>query len=520
VLFNSFSFIFAFLPLTLILFFILGKKNNYLAASGLAFASIIFYGYWNPTHVLILLASISFNFLVGTRIATRINLNQLKFAKIWLIFGIISNFLLLGYYKYTGFIFSNLNYLEIGHWHIVDIALPLGISFFTFTQIAFLVDAYKGYVQEYRPMHYLLFVTYFPHLLAGPVLHHKEMMPQFNTTKTYQLSYQNISVGLTLFFIGLFKKVILADGIATYVYAPFIATEQGELLPLLDAWGGALSYSLQLYFDFSAYSDMAVGLSLLFGVKLPLNFNSPYKATSIIDFWRRWHMTLSRFLRDYLYFPLGGNRLGHYRRYTNLIITMLLGGLWHGASWTFVIWGGLHGIFLLINHAWRENLMANKIKSYFPQSLRYLCALWLTFSMIVIVWVFFRASDLQSALTMLKGMSGLNGVVMPYKWLNKLGAIGTWLDARGVEFRYSPTFAGTEELVKIILGLLIVWCLPNSQQIMARVRPALNMVEISKEDQRYWHWQPSKIWLLISIIMTTVALLSLTEVSEFIYFQF
>ena len=518
-LFNSYPFIFCFLPVTLVCFFLIARKSHHLASAWLTLASFAFYGWWNPNFVALLLLSIVFNFTVGMRIAN-LQANAINAAKRWLVFGVTIDLALLGYYKYTGFLIANWNALTSDQTLSPNIALPLGISFFTFTQIAFLADAYQGLVRERRPIHYALFVTWFPHLLAGPVLHHKEMMPQFGKTKTYQLDWQNLAVGFTMFFFGLFKKVGIADGIAKYVHAPFEAAATGEMVPLLDAWGGALAYTFQLYFDFSGYSDMAIGLSLLFGVKLPLNFNSPYKAASIIDFWRHWHMTLSRFLRDYLYIPLGGNRHGNGRRYFNLTITMLLGGLWHGANWTFVIWGGLHGICLLINHAWRSCSVRGQLAKIVPRSISYVTSLFLTFGIVVIGWVFFRADNLTAARVMLEGMAGLHGIVMPYDWQDSFGSIGEWLSLQGVEFRHSETFGGNRQMHRIMLCLFIVWIAPNTQQIMGRFQPALGMPAVSPSVKHWWLWQPTTAWASVMILIATLSILWLTEVSEFIYFQF
>lgn len=358
-LFNSYTFLFLFLPVTLLVFFRLGKYSHPLAGLWLFVASLFFYAWWNPAYVGLLLASIAFNYAVGRALVKEQSSGRAKVKKSVLIFGLVTDLGLLAYFKYANFFVSSTDALLGQGWQLDPIILPLGISFFTFTQIAFLVDAYRGEIKEANFIHYGLFVTYFPHLIAGPVLHHKEMMPQFARATTYRLHWENFALGFTLFSIGLFKKVVLADGIAPFANALYSAASHGTVLTFLEAWAGALAYTFQLYFDFSGYTDMALGISCLFGVRLPVNFNSPYKAVNIIDFWRRWHMTLSRFLRDYLYFPLGGNRKGPVRRYMNLIATMLLGGLWHGAGWTFVLWGGLHGLYLVINHAWhglRETL--------------------------------------------------------------------------------------------------------------------------------------------------------------------
>ena len=342
-LFNSNTFLFLFLPVVLAGFFAIGRFHREAAALWLFAASVAFYGMWNAAYIALLIGSIVFNYTVGVNLSRLVADGRAARAR-WLIRGgVAGNLLLLGYYKYANFFVDSAAALTGADWQIATIVLPIGISFYTFTQIAFLVDCYRGEVRETNPIHYGLFVTYFPHLIAGPVLHHKEMMPQFAQAKTYRPDWECIAVGTTIFAIGLFKKVVIADGIGPFAAPIFNAAAAGQPLTMLEAWGGALAFSFQLYFDFSAYSDMAIGLSKLFGVRLPLNFDSPYKATSIIDFWRRWHMTLSRFLRDYLYIPLGGSRCGTMRTYINLLATMVIGGLWHGAGWTFVVWGALHG---------------------------------------------------------------------------------------------------------------------------------------------------------------------------------
>ena len=517
-LFNSYLFIFLFLPIVLAVFYLIGRQSGYFASLWLTLASLFFYGWWNPEYVLLLIASIVFNFTIGFNIAKH-NDQGKKGSTYWLIFGILSNLLLLAYYKYTGFILTNYSELFNKTIEISDILLPLGISFFTFTQIAFLVDVSKGSVQSYKLSHYFLFVTYFPHLLAGPFLHHKEMMPQFSLPTRYKINERNLVIGLTVFFMGLFKKVVLADNVAHYVSAPFDLSAKGVAIPLFDAWGGALAYSFQLYFDFSGYSDMAIGISLLFGIKLPLNFNSPYKATSMIDFWRRWHMTLSRFLRDYLYIPLGGSRRGRFRHSLNLFITMLLGGLWHGAGWGFIIWGGLHGLYLLINHGWRGSTIRSIVTYNCPLFFRKTGALLLTFTATTVAWVFFRAENLTSATGLIEGMIGQHGVVLPYKYLNKLGNAGDYLVVQGVQFRDTASFAGNEECFWIVICFVIIWGMPNTQQILAKFTPALNMVETSTVNH-WWQWTLTRTWLVMGIMTATLSILSLSQVSEFIYFQF
>lgn len=521
-LFNSYEFIFLFLPLTFFGFFALARWNHRAAAAWLVAASFFFYGWWNPRYVLLLAASILFNFGAGTSIQRLLRQDKPRTAKLALALGVTANLLLLAYYKYANFFATNVNAAFGTHWMIGAIVLPLGISFFTFTQIAFLADAAQGKVREYNLVHYALFVTYFPHLIAGPVLHHAEMMPQFGRRETYRMGWENLAVGLTIFFIGLFKKTVLADGIAPHARTVFDAAAAGTPLPLLDAWSGVLAYTLQLYFDFSGYSDMAIGLSRLFGVVLPLNFSSPYKAANIIDFWRRWHMTLSRFLRDYLYISLGGNRKGVARRYVNLLVTMLLGGLWHGANWTFVIWGGLHGLYLMVNHGWHALRRRLGWTPRHPRS-RYgrIAAAALTFIAVVVAWVFFRASSLDAALIMLKGMAGAHGIELPFEWLGRWGRVGEWLSQHGVRFKDTPTSAGAPVLRWIAGGLAFVWLLPNTQQLMERFNPALDYRADPEARPSALRWKPTPAWTAFGVLVAFFALLYMaTELSEFIYFQF
>lgn len=505
-LFNSHLFLFAFLPCTLIVFFLLGKRRE-MAAGWLAFSSIVFYGYWNVAYVPLLLLSILANYAFGAMIG--------RGRKKLLVWGLAFNLGLLGYYKYAHFFLSNLDQLAGLDWQIGKIVLPLGISFFTFTQIAYLLDVYREEAKEYRFVHYLLFVTYFPHLIAGPILHHKEMMPQFERKSTFEPRFDNFSVGLTIFFVGLFKKVMLADGISGYVAPVFGAHASGIEPSFVDAWCGALAYTCQLYFDFSAYSDMAVGISRLFGITLPVNFYSPYQAVNVIEFWRRWHMTLSRFLRDYLYIPLGGNRKGKARRYLNLMATMLLGGLWHGAGWTFVIWGGLHGIYLAINHGWHALKGSLGIPDmgiagrFFGRAA--------TFLSIVAAWVFFRADDLDSAFSVLRGMMGLNGVIIPDFWLPKWGRPGAWLASHGMHFGTTATPVTGGEVNWIWILLALAWFAPNIYRIMRNFEPALNLPE---EKPARLAWKPNWAWAVPVAALGFFSIINMNKESAFLYFQF
>ncbi|MES2878575.1 MAG: MBOAT family protein [Pseudomonadota bacterium] len=516
-LFNSAEFLFLFLPVLLIIFFQLGRYSHRLAATWLTAGSLFFYAWWNPAYVGLLLASIVFNYMVGYALARGHDVGSSRRKRL-LVLGVSGDLLLLGYYKYANFFIDSLNGTVGTSYSLASIILPLGISFFTFTQIAFLVDAARGHAKEIDFIHYSLFVTYFPHLIAGPVLHHKEMMPQFKQATTYRFNTEFLTVGMTIFALGLFKKVVLADGVAPYASPVFMAADQGELLGFFQAWGGALAYTLQLYFDFSGYSDMAIGLSYLIGVRLPLNFNSPYKAVNITEFWRRWHMTLSRFLRDYLYIPLGGNKNGPARRYINLIATMLLGGLWHGAGWTFVVWGGLHGLYLVIHHAWqgwRARLGHDVSRASRPGRV---FGVMLTFLAVVVGWVFFRATTLDAALAILGAMAGRNGVSLPDVLALHGGPFTAWLAGKGVIFTPGAGRVFIMTFIWIAALLPIVFLAPNTQQIMSGFKPALDQ-GIDRYRTR-WVWVANRPWGVIMAFVLACGLLSMARPSEFLYFQF
>lgn len=508
-LFNSYIFIFAFLPLTLLGFFLLGHAGRLqLASAWLVLMSLVFYGWWNPVYLGLIAASMVFNYQVGVALGRRAGGGAS--ARRLLALGVAADLSLLGYYKYANFFVDNWNALGGSPIGLGEIVLPLGISFFTFTQIAYLVDAYRGEAREYNPLHYALFVTYYPHLIAGPVLHHSEMMPQFGKSSIYRFNVEHFTAGCVYFLMGLFKKVVIADSISAFASPVFGAAAAGATLSAADAWGGALAYTFQLYFDFSGYSDMAVGLAMMMGVRLPLNFNSPYKATNISDFWRRWHMTLSRFLRDYLYISLGGNRRGPARRYVNLFLTMLLGGLWHGAGWTFVIWGALHGFYLIVNHAWQALARGRGEGGILARAASWL----LTFLAVVIGWVFFRAEDVPSALRILDAMLHGSWQLSPFL-ADVLSAadIARWLDLIGVH----PTPLSLLVVIEFVL-LTVVVGLPNIQQLMSREYAGLEPgAEIAPSSLR---WVRNHAWLGVTTIAAAWALLGLSGVSEFLYFQF
>jgi D-alanyl-lipoteichoic acid acyltransferase DltB (MBOAT superfamily) len=407
---------------------------------------------------------------------------------------------------------------------IGTIILPLGISFITFQKIAFLVDVYRAGDKGYGIVKFGLFVTFFPQLIAGPIVHHAEFIPQIKDDVRGRLDPLNLTIGLTIFIIGLLKKIVIADTMASYSTPAFTAAEHGVTLTFIEAWGAALGYTLQLYFDFFGYTDMAIGLARMFGFRLPLNFFSPYKAGSIIEFWRRWHMTLSRFLRDYLYVVLGGNRKGHARRFVNLFLTMLIGGIWHGAGWTFVVWGALHGVYLTINHAWRAVTKAAGIE------LRgyawHVVAHALTFTSVVVAWVFFRAASVDVAIKMLRSMAGANGFALPVEMrsfgvrtlLKKLEALGVSVPAQHLNY-----FWGWRQVAIIAALLLIVWIAPNTTEIMARFRPGLiphGWRTTAGTRLSRLQWRPQAAHAIPVGMMLLLALLLLHRPTEFIYFQF
>jgi alginate O-acetyltransferase complex protein AlgI len=477
-LFNSYSFIFLFLPVVLAGYFALGRGSNLAPVVWLALASLAFYSLGNWQYVALLLASIAFNYGVGYLLIVRDFRARARFAV--LTAGVAGDLLVLGIFKYAGFLAANFNAL-FSTGFVVHILLPVGISFYTFTQIAFLVDAYRGRVARYALSHYALFVTYFPHLIAGPILHHRDMIPQFERAEAKRADPHLILCGLIIFAIGLFKKTCLADSIQ-----PLVGPVFGPGSPTFDqAWIGALAYTFQLYFDFSGYSDMAIGISLMFGIFLPLNFNSPYKATSIIDFWRRWHMTLSRFLRDYLYISLGGNRRGAVLRYVNLMITMLLGGLWHGAAWTFVVWGALHGAYLCINHAWNRFVpdIAPRLQPVAASA-----GAVLTFLAVVVAWVFFRADDMDSAIYVLVRMADPTRLALGRAEIANLGFIAFYA--------------------------ALAWFGPNTQTIMGYDHEKRTVG--ARLDQA--RLRPRFLYATSALL--AFGILGIQQHSEFIYFRF
>jgi D-alanyl-lipoteichoic acid acyltransferase DltB (MBOAT superfamily) len=499
-LFNSYEFIFLFLPVTIITYFWLNRMQWTIAAKRwLLICSLFFYSWWNVIYLPLLLGSIIINFAIGSALSSNREAGSTAVylpRKYILVFGIVSNLGLLGYFKYAGFLVSNINHIAGTQFVLLAITLPLGISFFTFTQITFLVDAYERKVQDYEFLNYALFVTFFPHLIAGPIIHHKEMMPQFSSSQTKVLNYKNLSLGIFLFFIGLFKKVGIADTLSLWANSGF---DSAVTLTFFESWITSLSFTFQIYFDFSGYTDMALGAALMFNIRLPVNFNSPYKVLNVQEFWRKWHITLSRFLRGYVYIPMGGNRLRECRTYQNLMLTFLIGGLWHGASWMFVIWGGLHGLALVTNRLWQKTgLRMHSAIAWF-----------ITFNFINVTWILFRAKDWKDALKVLKGLFGMSGIVLPQFLLGLKFLKLDELSRFGVKFggwiiNVDPGTGGGrnyDSIMMIALAFIICITMKNSNQLVQKFKPTL-------------------CYGIFTVLLMIYGTLSLSKLTQFLYFNF
>ena len=507
-LFSSYTFLFQFLPAVALAFAAARRHSPRAGILVLAGASLFFYGAWRPVYLLLLVASVAVNFSLGLLMEDPLRRRAAGML------GVALNLALLCYFKYTNFLFDSINALTGAPLPFFNIVLPLGISFFTFQQIAYLVDVMRGARVERDIVSYTLFVSFFPHLIAGPLVHHAEMIPQFKRGRTGR-SAVLAARGLAIFAAGLFKKVVIADNLAQFVSPVFAHLDAGGGVTTPWAWLATLAYALQIYFDFSGYSDMAIGLALLFGIRLPVNFRSPYKAASIIEFWRRWHITLSRFLRDYLYIPLGGNRLGEQRRYLNLMVTMLLGGLWHGAGFNFLVWGGLHGLYLCVNHLWqawrsaRPNVSATKgFAKGFTKGLATVFSWAIMFFAVVIGWVFFRARTAGGAWQMLGGLFGFEAGSSAYASPGILRLMDL------------PLLVGEERLLLIgggtvALALAIALGLPNVPQIFG-----YREYRRAPERASWLRWRPNGAWAFWSALALAISLFGMWQRLEFLYFQF
>ena len=535
-LFNSPFFLFVFLPIVIIGYYLLLKwKFNLPSLVWLVLASLFFYGWWNPLYLILICGSILFNYYVGVELGLK---TRKKLNTPLMFFGVGANVALLVYFKYTHFIVNNINQNFGSSYHFDTIILPLAISFFTFQQIAYLVDAYNGKTHEYKLLHYSLFVTFFPQLIAGPIVHHSEMLPQFSEKKNKGILSKDIAVGVTIFAIGLFKKVVLADGIAVYATPVFDAAEAGVALTIFEAWGGAFAYTCQLYFDFSGYSDMAVGLAAMFGIILPLNFRSPFRSHNIIIFWSRWHMTLSRFIQEYIYAPIAMPmvRFSIIRRYGGIakftlsvaiptLVAFFLAGIWHGAGWNFIIFGTLHGIYIVFNHAWRG------LRQHYGHNLNDQSAIGLvlgqllTFFAVVLSFVFFRAETFSGAQNMLIAMVGNHDTYLPnnfYTYFDQYFGLGSILNFAGLEFKGTARFFDLRMLLYIIGLMGIIIFIPNTMQFVGSNWRGHEKYGIAdpKGLLKWLTWRPTFAWALIIAFIFTLSLTSLSRVSEFLYFQF
>lgn len=542
-LFNSYQFVFCFLPIALAgfaWFGSLGKPKACLV--WLAAASVAFYAWWNPVNLLIIAPSVLANYILA-RALLRWGDDRPGWAQAALVLGILGNLAFLSYFKYKNFFLEISNDALGTDFVFTQIVLPLGISFITFQKIAFLVDVYTGRVRAFTFQSYSLFVFFFPQLIAGPIVHYREMMPQFDKS-TGRVSGQDIAVGLGLFSLGLFKKVILADGIAVHVSPIYATAASGQPVTLLYAWLATVGFTLQVYFDFSGYSEMALGAARLFGIRLPMNFNSPLRATSIIDFWGRWHVTLVRFLTDYVFNPMAfaitrarlskrksvlaghGSSVGAFFwvLIVPTMVTMLLSGLWHGAGYGYIVWGLLHGSYLVINHTWN---------TYRPQAWS-ACAMYsrvmapvglvLTFVGVVLAMAFFRAPTIGGGMNMAAGMFGFNGVSLPMAIGNQLAP---WLPSF-VALEWTSGKGFVQGVIWTVLLLAVAWCLPNTLEIFSRYAPALGFTgqggtAALRKLRRLGlslQWEPSVRWATAVAFFAAIGIIALGQPTEFLYWQF
>jgi alginate O-acetyltransferase complex protein AlgI len=505
-LFNSIEFIFVFLPAAVAIHFGLARWSIAAAVVGTTVSSLVFYMWWNPPYVALPIASIAANFWLARVMAA---VEKVP-ARHLLIAGIVANVLVLAYYKYADFLLAVVHGTKAAPPNV-----PLALSFTTFVQIAFLVDVYRRRI----PLdfaRYSLFVSFFPHLIAGPIVRWNNLGRQLNDVSRFRLDWNNIALGLTIFTFGLAKKVLIADRLSPHIAPVFDAAAMGEPVTAVAAWGAALAFTGQIYFDFSGYSDMAIGLGLLFNFRLPLNFAAPLRSTSLIDFWRRWHITLSQFLRDYIYGPLTFGRPATWWRATAVMLTMVLAGVWHGAGWTFVIWGAYHGALLLVNAAWQQAVPAWGQSTRAGQAMGWL----LTFTAFTVGAAFFRAADIDASRHLLTAMIGLGNAPVPESltlpW-------DRWAISRGY---FSEHFArywfGTTwsmvAMVWTIGALAIALLMPDTMEFVGYKEG---------EAQSDWRrnvgvlaWRPSLLAAGVVIILFFEVFSRLGEVSEFLYYQF
>ncbi|MGE5391488.1 MAG: MBOAT family O-acyltransferase [Deltaproteobacteria bacterium] len=479
--FNSYIFILAFLPFTLVGYYLLNRYGrNILAKVLLLVMSLVFCSYFNYKYLYIICASALINYVFSRLM---LDPERSEPQKKWLLFAVISlNLLMLFYFKYFNFFIENVNVLFQSSFELKNIILPLGISFLTFQQIAYAVDSYRGETADYRFLDYAVFVAFFPRLVAGPIVLHGEIIPQLNEAKNHSINYGNFSYGILMFAVGLAKKVFIADLFANAVGWGFGSVGS---LTALDAVIVMLSYTFQIYFDFSSYTDMALGIGLMFNIRLPINFNSPYKALSIQDFWKRWHLTLTRFLTKYLYLPLGGNRKGRGRTYVNIMIVFLVSGLWHGANWTFVLWGFMHGLASVLHRRFKAqwNQVHPVVQWFF------------TFLFVNIAWVFFRADSITQGFTLIKRMANLQAAGISPALLDcfDLPVI------TGLESLFKVSVNGLDALLFMAFAFVIVLCFKNLNEIK---------------------FKPTVFNAVCTVLLLVCSILSMSSISAFIYQKF
>jgi alginate O-acetyltransferase complex protein AlgI len=511
-LFNSSEFLFFFLPIVLLGFLALQKAGHKrLLMAWLTASSLFFYAWWNPSYLFLLIFSAIVNYNLGVRLSR----GSATDGKAWLFLGIALNLGLLGYFKYANFFLDNVNSLLHVGWNFEKIILPLAISFYTFQQITYLVDSRKNLTEAHGFLEYSLFVCFFPQLIAGPIVHHSDMLAQFHRLGTVGNTSRNLAIGLSILIIGLFKKVVLADTFAMFSTPIFTLAATGQPLYTLDALAGIFSYTFQLYFDFSGYSDMAIGLACMFGIKLPINFFSPYRAQNISDFWRMWHATLSRFLRDYVYMPLGGFVCSPNRQRFNLFATMFVGGIWHGAGWTFVCYGVCHGIYCIVHQLWR-------IKVSGPLGLvrnRYYAASAQLFTFLIVVFTLalFRADSIATTRHLLARVFVPGDLTFASQYLRSIRRSGIFKMDSIVQLNQHATW--------VVFGLLafalaVCWLLPSTAQLFQRQQVMIDKPTAGRRAVLQFEWRASRLWTLFVAFLAAISLLNFSGVSEFLYFQF
>mgnify|MGYP002855977928 FL=1 len=483
--FSSFEFIFLFLPITLAGYYFFARKSVRASNVWLLASSFFFYAWWDVRFLPLLLASILVNFLTGLLIG------RFRFKKVFLVIGIVVNLGFLGFFKYADFFIQTMNRAFKTDWNFLHLVLPLGISFYTFQALSYIIDVYLGKTNAEKSfVNLALYISLFPQLIAGPIVDHKMMIPQFSSPERHKFNAENFSFGMTLFSFALFKKVVIADSLSPVVADVFSRVSS---LTMLDAWVGVLAYTFQLYFDFSAYSEMAIALGKMLNIDFPTNFDSPYQATSMIDFWRRWHITLGTWIRNYIYIPLGGNRKGEKRKLLNLFVAMTLCGFWHGAGFRYIDWGMMHGGFLVINHLWRKFSRSHNLR--IPR----LFSGMLTFGCVAAGWAMFRASSLRDGLRLIKRMVNPRGFALPAG--GKIENLLSFLHYFKVQFISVPNYP----FAFLLLLSVLVFCLPSAQKI------------VTERFRASWKWLFATLAALSYSLYTMAGGANL---QEFLYFQF